>query len=160
MKILISFLLLLCCISTCFSSPPVSINSEPSFGRNLLQAKKACPISFEIMNYTIITSRCKAPQYPPTPCCDAFKEFACPYAADLNDLSNDCSSKMFGYINTYGNYSEGLFANLCRDDKIGLICPASPPTNVIGADSNNSPNIHGSSLLMLTVGFLILFMLI
>ncbi|KAI3810156.1 hypothetical protein L1987_19766 [Smallanthus sonchifolius] len=96
------------------------------------------------MNYTIITSRCKGPQYPPEPCCDAFKEFACPYTDDINDLSNNCSAQMFHYINSNGNYPIGLFGTLCRDDKIGLICPASPPgaeTNDVGADSNNSPNI-------------------
>ncbi|KAJ0870009.1 putative GPI-anchored protein LORELEI [Helianthus annuus] len=161
MKMLISFLFL-CCISTCFSSP-VSISdgvftSEPSIGRNLLQAKKPCPVNFEFMNYTIITSRCKGPQYPAKLCCDAFKDFACPYSDDLNDLSNDCSSTMFSYINLYGNYPPGLFANLCRDDKIGLICPALAPgtaRNNVGADSNNSPNIHSWSILTLTVGFII-----
>ncbi|KAJ9562702.1 hypothetical protein OSB04_007862 [Centaurea solstitialis] len=90
------FLLLCCCISTCFSSP-VSISdgvfsSEASIGRNLLQAKKPCPVNFRFMNYTIITSRCNGPQYPPNLCCQAFKDFACPYAEDLNDLSNNSAT--------------------------------------------------------------------
>ncbi|KAI3769091.1 hypothetical protein L6452_00188 [Arctium lappa] len=158
-----ALLLLLCCISTCFSSP-ISISdgvftSEASIGRNLLQAKKPCPVNFEFMNYTIITSRCKGPQYPPNLCCQAFKDFACPYAEDLNDLSNECSSTMFSYINLYGNYPPGLFSSLCRDEKIGLICPALAPgagRNSVGADSNNSHNIRNPSpLLMLIAGFLI-----
>ncbi|XP_076882564.1 GPI-anchored protein LORELEI-like [Bidens hawaiensis] len=159
MKIWISFIfILLCCIST---SSPVSISDDiyyTSIGRNLLQAKKRCPVDFEHMNYTIITSRCKAPQYPREPCCDAFKEFACPYSDDLNDLSTDCSERMFSYINLYGNYTQGLFGTICRDEKIGLVCPASPPgagTNNPADDSNNSPNICSSSLLTSTLGFII-----
>ncbi|CAL5390193.1 unnamed protein product [Camellia sinensis] len=62
-------------------------------GRNLLQAKTACPVNFEFLNYTIITSQCKGPQYVPNSCCPAFKEFACPYVDALNDLSNDCARK-------------------------------------------------------------------
>ncbi|KAI3810158.1 hypothetical protein L1987_19768 [Smallanthus sonchifolius] len=165
MKILISFLLLLCCISAS-SSSPLSISdgiftSEASIGRNLLQAKKPCPVNFEFMNYTIITSRCKGPRYPANLCCDAFKDFACPYSEELNDLSNECSSTMFSYINLYGNYPPGLFANLCQDDKIGLICPALAPgteRNNVADNSNNSPNIRGMSIWTLTAGFLILFM--
>ncbi|KAI7747415.1 hypothetical protein M8C21_002336 [Ambrosia artemisiifolia] len=160
-KILISFLLLLpFCIS--ISDDVFTSGASLGFGRNLLQSKKPCPVNFEIMNYTIITSRCIAPQYPRKPCCDAFKEFACPYTDSLNDLTNDCSEKMFSYINLYGNYTKGLFGNLCQDDKIGLICPALPPTvgNDVGADSNSSLNIQSSSLWMFTVGFLIMFILI
>ncbi|KAK9057156.1 hypothetical protein SSX86_024523 [Deinandra increscens subsp. villosa] len=167
MKIFISFLLLLlCCISTT-SSSPASISdgiftSEASIGRNLLQAKKPCPVNFEFMNYTIITSRCKGPRYPANLCCDAFKDFACPYSEDLNDESNECSSTMFSYINLYGNYPPGLFSSLCRDDKIGLICPALAPgaeKNNVAADNNSSRNIHSSSMLMLTVGLLVFLLL-
>ncbi|CAI9295374.1 unnamed protein product [Lactuca saligna] len=166
MKISISLLLLLFCISTCFSSP-VSVSDGvfssdlASIGRNLLQAKKPCPVNFEFMNYTIITSRCKGPRYPADLCCQAFKDFACPYAADLNDLENECSSTMFSYINLYGGYPPGLFASLCRDDKVGLICPALAPgtaRNGVGADTNNSHIIRNPSLLLsLTATFLILF---
>ncbi|MQM23007.1 hypothetical protein Taro_056069 [Colocasia esculenta] len=94
--------------------------------KSLLQAKKRCPIDFEFMNYTMITSRCKGPDYPPKLCCKAFKEFACPYAKQLNDLSNDCASTMFSYINLYGHYPPGLFATLCREGKTGLSCPPHP----------------------------------
>ncbi|KAH0859693.1 hypothetical protein HID58_087954 [Brassica napus] len=82
----------------------------------------ACPVNFEFMNYTIITSQCKGPKYPPKKCCSAFKEFACPYADQLNDLRNDCATTMFSYINLYGKYPPGLFANSCQE-KGGLKCP-------------------------------------
>nr|GEU40946.1 hypothetical protein [Tanacetum cinerariifolium] len=166
MKILISLLLLLISISsTCYSSP-LSISDgvfgseSSSFGRNLLQAKKPCPVNFEFMNYTIITSQCKGPRYPAKLCCDAFKDFACPYSEELNDLSNECSTTMFSYINLYGNYPPGLFSSLCRDDKQGLVCPALAPgsgRNSVGAsDSNNSHNIRSPSVLLtLSAGFLV-----
>ncbi|KAK4278208.1 hypothetical protein QN277_016085 [Acacia crassicarpa] len=86
-----------------------------------------CPVNFEVSNYTIITSKCKAPKYPASKCCAAFKEFACPYARVLNDLTNDCASTMFKYINLYGKYPPGLFATKCREGKGGLVCPATPP---------------------------------
>ncbi|URE05020.1 WD repeat-containing protein C2A9.03 [Musa troglodytarum] len=101
--------------------------SHGSGGRSLLQAKTSCPVNFEFMNYTIITSKCKGPQYPAKLCCEALKEFACPYAAELNDLTNDCASTMFSYINLYGRYPPGLFASECREGKEGLSCPANAP---------------------------------
>nr|DAD45495.1 TPA_asm: hypothetical protein HUJ06_003725 [Nelumbo nucifera] len=91
-------------------------------GRNLLQAKKSCPVNFESLNYSIITTQCKGPQYPPKLCCGALKEFACPFADDLNDMTNDCASTMFSYINLYGKYPPGLFASECREGKEGLSC--------------------------------------
>lgn len=74
------------------------------------------PIPFEFMNYTIITSRCKA-----------FKDFACPYADELKDPNNDCASTIFSYINLYGHYPPGLLASRCKEGKKGLTCPASAP---------------------------------
>lgn len=119
----------------------------------------ACPVNFEFMNYTIITSRCKGPQYPANLCCQAFKDFACPYSEDLNDLSNECSSTMFSYINLYGNYPPGLFSSLCHDDKVGLICPALAPgtgRNSVGADSNSGYKIPSPVILTLVVGYLMI----
>uniref|UniRef100_A0A6V7QXD8 GPI-anchored protein LLG1-like domain-containing protein n=1 Tax=Ananas comosus var. bracteatus TaxID=296719 RepID=A0A6V7QXD8_ANACO len=98
-------------------------HSHGSTGRSLLQAKKNCPENFEFLNYTIITSQCKGPQYPPSLCCSAFKQFACPYVDYLNDATNDCASTMFSYINLYGKYPPGLFASECREGKLGLACP-------------------------------------
>nr|CAD1831407.1 unnamed protein product [Ananas comosus var. bracteatus] len=111
--------------------------SHGSTGRSLLQAKRVssshkipffmakfcCPVNFEFLNYTIITSKCKGPQYPASLCCSAFKEFACPYSNELNDGTNDCASTMFSYINLYGKYPPGLFASECREGKEGLSCP-------------------------------------
>ncbi|PKA50498.1 GPI-anchored protein LORELEI [Apostasia shenzhenica] len=76
------------------------------------------------MNYSVITSKCKGPQYRADLCCSALKEFACPYADQLNDLTNDCASTMFSYINLYGKYPPGLFGYECREGKEGLDCMA------------------------------------
>ncbi|XWS57469.1 hypothetical protein CRYUN_Cryun09bG0176500 [Craigia yunnanensis] len=114
------------------------LSSLGSTSRNLLQMKKACPIAFEFLNYTIITSQCKAPQYPADRCCAAFKKFACPFAKQINDQTTDCASTMFSYINLYGKYPPGLFASKCQEGKGGLKCPASPP--VVSATANTNAN--------------------
>ncbi|XP_010497893.1 PREDICTED: GPI-anchored protein LORELEI-like, partial [Camelina sativa] len=80
----------------------------------------ACKEDFASKNYTIITSKCKGPNYPATVCCSAFKDFACPFAEVLNDEKNDCASTMFSYINIYGRYPPGIFANMCKEGKEGL----------------------------------------
>ncbi|XP_050368700.1 GPI-anchored protein LLG1 [Argentina anserina] len=143
------------------SSSPTFISdgifeSQASIGRNLLQAKKGCPVNFEFLNYTIITSQCKGPRYPAKPCCASFKELACPYTDVLNDLTNECASIMFSYINLYGNYPPGLFANECREGKLGLECPALPPSTL--ADDVNAVHTTSSPspLLMLTAAFVLL----
>ncbi|XP_021754244.1 GPI-anchored protein LLG1-like isoform X2 [Chenopodium quinoa] len=96
-------------------------SANPS-GRHLLQATKDCPLDVQHWNYTIITSRCKGPKYPANICCGAFKELACPYTPTLNDVTNNCATTLFSYINLYGKYPPGLFANVCRDSKRGLEC--------------------------------------
>ncbi|XP_020596981.1 GPI-anchored protein LLG1-like [Phalaenopsis equestris] len=98
------------------------LQGHGSTSRSLLQAKTSCPINFEYMDYNIITNKCKGPQYRPEPCCSAFKEFACPYSEQLNDLTNDCATTMFSYINIHGKYPPGLFAYECREGKDGLDC--------------------------------------
>ena len=82
-----------------------------------------CKIDFQNQNYTIITSRCKGPIFPPKQCCDAFLEFACPFADAINDLKTDCASTMFSYINLYGKYPPGIFSNLCVGGEGGIDCP-------------------------------------
>ncbi|KAL6275423.1 hypothetical protein ACE6H2_019024 [Prunus campanulata] len=143
------------------SSSPTFISdgifeSQASIGRNLLQAKKGCPVNFEFLNYTVIISRCKGPQYPAAQCCAAFKELACPYTDVLNDLTNECASIMFSYINLYGNYPPGLFANECHDGKEGLLCPALPPSTLADDVNGVHTTCNQSPLLMLTAGFLVL----
>uniref|UniRef100_A0A5B7BJ58 Putative GPI-anchored protein LORELEI n=1 Tax=Davidia involucrata TaxID=16924 RepID=A0A5B7BJ58_DAVIN len=148
------FLFLLIGFSAASASAFISddiFGSGASTGRNLLQAKKACPVNFEFLNYTIITSQCKGPQYPPNLCCPALKEFACPYTNELNDLTNDCATTMFSYINLYGKYPPGLFASECREGKEGLLCTAPSPTE--SANASGSQIINPSLLLMLTMGF-------
>ncbi|KAG9448847.1 hypothetical protein H6P81_008812 [Aristolochia fimbriata] len=122
----LGFLLLVGVASSSFISD-AALQSHGSTGRNLLQAKKSCPINLEFRNYTIITSQCKGPQYPPKLCCQALKDFACPIADAINDMSTDCASTMFSYINLYGKYPPGLFASECREGKEGLECPAQAP---------------------------------
>lgn len=115
-----------------------------------------CSVNFEFLNYTIITSRCKGPTYPPDACCGAFKEFACPYADVLNDLTNDCATTMFSYINLYGKYPPGLFAAECREGKLGLECPALPPSTLANESSGAQITFHGPLTLVPSVGSIIL----
>ncbi|KAJ4729818.1 GPI-anchored protein LORELEI-like [Melia azedarach] len=107
-----------------------------------------CSENFEDKNYTIITSRCKGPQYPAEQCCEAFKEFACPIRDKINDQKTDCAATMFSYINLYGKFPPGLFAHKCREGKEGLACEDTPPPGSAAASQTNS--------LLLTAGFLVL----
>ncbi|KAK1366371.1 GPI-anchored protein LORELEI [Heracleum sosnowskyi] len=118
-------LLLFFLLSGFASSTTLSNNifgSQVMPGRSLLQQKASCDIDFENQNYTIITSQCKGPNYQAKACCGAFKELACPFSEKLNDMKNDCATTLFSYINLYGKYPPGLFANMCHDDKEGLNC--------------------------------------
>ncbi|KAM3223049.1 hypothetical protein CQW23_18087 [Capsicum baccatum] len=116
-------------------SDGIFINQD-SVGRSLLQAKKPCPTSFEFQNYTIITSQCRGPQYPAKQCCAALAQFACPFSDYVNDLTTDCASTMFSYINLHGKYPPGLFASECQGDKKGIPCPDVAPSE--SANANNS----------------------
>ncbi|KAK7263657.1 hypothetical protein RJT34_31251 [Clitoria ternatea] len=152
---------ILCCflLATLASASPFLsdkiFESREYTGRALLQAKKACPVDFENQNYTILTSQCKGPQYPPKLCCNAFKQFACPFADDINDMTTDCASVMFSYINIYGKYPPGLFANECKEDKNGLDCANVKPSNASSDPSNtfHVPPPHSINLATF-VGFL------
>ncbi|KMS98479.1 hypothetical protein BVRB_4g091740 [Beta vulgaris subsp. vulgaris] len=109
-----------------------------SVGRNLLQVLKDCPIDVENLNYTVITSKCKGPRYPPNLCCEAYRELACPYSVEVNDLTNNCATTMFSYINLYGRYPPGLFANVCRDSRRGLECTDAQVSKFSPATPSNS----------------------
>ncbi|CAL5185754.1 unnamed protein product [Lathyrus oleraceus] len=124
-------------------------------GRALLQAKKACGVDFQNQNYSIIISQCKGPRYPPKACCDAFKQFACPFSDEINDLTTDCATIMFTYIIAYGNYPPGLFAHECREGQKGLDC------SLVKLDNNSNISSSGvhvvaphSMLLISIIGFL------
>ncbi|KAL6334706.1 hypothetical protein AAG906_021365 [Vitis piasezkii] len=111
--------------------------------------------SFNLMNLLA----CEGPQYSPKLCCGAFKDFACPYADELNDLTNDCASTMFSYINLYGKYPPGLFVSECREGKEGLECPAQAPSTESAKDSVNASRgqiVSSYSMLTLLAGFLVL----
>ncbi|XP_059664271.1 GPI-anchored protein LLG1-like, partial [Cornus florida] len=125
-----------------------------------LQILAGCSVNFENQNYTVITSQCKGPQYSPKLCCEAFKQFACPFSDQINDRKNDCASTMFSYINLYGKYPPGLFANLCKEGKEGLSCNGTESTSMKNsADTKSGAVVEctQSPMLMLTVGFLMLF---
>ena len=88
-----------------------------------------CPVDFESLDIRILTSRCKGPDFPAAPCCDAFKKFACPYADILNDQNNNCAESMFRIINV--NFPPGLFFDKCVDSERGIECPdyySNPPS--------------------------------
>lgn len=121
--------------ASAYLSDGIFVN-EGLTGRNLLQAKKPCPISFEFQNYTVVTTQCRGPQYPAKQCCEALAQFACPYSDYVNDLTTDCASTMFSYINLHGKYPPGLFASECNGDKKGLPCPDSASSE--SASANNS----------------------
>ncbi|XP_047973408.1 GPI-anchored protein LLG1-like [Salvia hispanica] len=125
-------------------------------GRSLLQISKPCPVDIEHLNYTILTSKCKGPDYPPDQCCSAYKELACPIVDQLNDGSNDCAEKLFSYIPTVGQYPAFLFSSICRDGKDGLYCslpPPSPTSNVATLVALGHPILVG--LLFFALAFVL-----
>uniref|UniRef100_A0A1J3D4F8 GPI-anchored protein LORELEI n=1 Tax=Noccaea caerulescens TaxID=107243 RepID=A0A1J3D4F8_NOCCA len=124
--------------------------------RALLQAKTTCKEDFASKNYTIITSRCKGPNYPAKVCCSAFKDFACPFAEALNDEKNDCASTMFSYINIYGRYPPGIFANMCKEGKEGLDCTNVTASASASATSDSIPRASSTAALALLSTFLVL----
>ncbi|XP_068636362.1 GPI-anchored protein LLG1-like [Aristolochia californica] len=156
----VGFFLLVGMASSSFISDAV-FQSHGSTGRSLLQSKKSCQINFEFQNYTIITSRCKGPHYPPSLCCSSLKDFACPFLPELNDVSTDCASTMFSYINLYGKYPPGLFSSECKEGKLGLECPAISPETATSelADKNGGQAAQKlSPLLILGTAFSLLFL--
>eukprot|EP01018_Ginkgo_biloba_P025397 Gb_10167 [translate_table: standard] len=112
------------------------LHSFSAGSRSLLQNKKSCPIGFEFRNYTILTSQCKGPDYNKTLCCTAFKQFACPVAQYINDLTTDCAATMFSYINLHGQYPPALFASLCQEGTQGLECDAESPDSTVSKASD------------------------
>ncbi|XP_044466467.1 GPI-anchored protein LLG1-like [Mangifera indica] len=130
--------------------------SQRNTGRALLQAKATCPVNFEEKNYTILTSKCKGPDYPAETCCDALKEFCCPFADKINDMKTDCAATMFSYINLKGKFPPGLFSSKCREGKYGLTCTTPPPPPKTSA--SHAAATH-SKFFMVTSAFLGLFLL-
>ncbi|KAL5797582.1 hypothetical protein ACOSQ2_002402 [Xanthoceras sorbifolium] len=127
-----------------------AIGSHGITGRTLLQTKTKCTEDFENKNYTVITSQCKGPQYPADKCCEAFKEFACPIRDKINDMNSDCAATMFSYINLYGKFPPGLFANKCQEGKEGLECKDTPATSGCPVSASQS------TMLMLAAAIVVL----
>ncbi|QCD87761.1 hypothetical protein DEO72_LG3g2301 [Vigna unguiculata] len=153
-SILCCFLLLTFASAAPFISDRV-FESEAFTGRALLQAKK---VDFENQNYTVLTSQCKGPQYPAKVCCDAFKQFACPFANDINDLTTNCAEVMFSYINIYGKYPPGLFANECKGGELGLDCSSVKSANESSTSHTiNLPPPHFASLISIASFLIFLF---
>lgn len=117
-------------------------------------------MNFEFLNYTVITSQCKGPKFPAKECCGSFKEFACPYAEEINDLTTDCASTMFSYINLYGRYPPGLFSSECREGKEGLACPDGGQLSTSQNESNGQMITSSSLKVLAAVGFLVLLVLL
>ncbi|XP_015953768.1 GPI-anchored protein LLG3 [Arachis duranensis] len=160
-KALFSSILYFFLISTLATASPFLSNdifeSGGSTSRSLLQAKKACGVDFENQNYTILTSQCKGPQYPQKVCCEAFKQFACPFINEINDMATDCASVMFSYINIYGKYPPGLFANECKEGNEGLDCTNVQTTSNNSSSVSNSAHLaapYDSMLLLAILGFI------
>ncbi|KAL8151057.1 hypothetical protein V2J09_020865 [Rumex salicifolius] len=123
-----------------------------STGRSLLQTATNCPVDFENQNYTIITSQCRGPKFAADECCSAFKEFACPFIDEIDDLSTTCATTMFSYITLYGKYPPGLFAFECREGKLGVDC-----LNVSSYKAANSIAKNHSSKMVLCSPLAIMF---
>lgn len=74
-------------------------------------------------------------------------EFACPFSYEINDMGTDCADVMFSYINLYGKYPPGLFANMCKgsaDNKDGIDCKS--------MDNNGAfKNIQSPSAVLLII---------
>ncbi|KAL1567708.1 GPI-anchored protein LLG1-like [Salvia divinorum] len=113
-----------------------------SIGRSLLQQKTSCPVDFENMNYTVITSQCKGPNYSTDRCCPPLKQLLCPVKDQINDLKSDCADVFFSYVNLYGKYPPGLFASLCKEGEAGLDCEG------VVAAKNGASCAASSSLVM------------
>ncbi|XP_044478082.1 GPI-anchored protein LLG1-like [Mangifera indica] len=77
------------------------------FGGNLGQAKNDCTVDLKSLDFTILTSQCKGPNFAAASCCKAFKEYACHCADAINDSTTDCATVLFNYIRQMGHYHPG-----------------------------------------------------
>ena len=103
------------------------------------------------MNYTVITSQCKGPNYSADRCCPPLKQLLCPVKDHVNDLKSDCADVFFSYVNLYGKYPPGLFSTLCKEGKEGLDCEG-----VVVA--KNGASCAASSSLVMVIATLALIM--
>ncbi|KAH6795500.1 hypothetical protein C2S51_036486 [Perilla frutescens var. frutescens] len=97
------------------------------------------------MNYTVITSQCKGPNYSADRCCPPLKQLLCPVKDQVNDLKSNCADVFFSYVNLYGKYPPGLFAALCKEGEQGLDCAG---VDVSGQSKNGADRGGRSSLVV------------
>lgn len=76
-------------------------------------------------------------------------------------MQNGCATTMFNYINLYGKYPPGLFANMCKEDKEGLNCKdvIQPEAKSDEQKRNSSKGTKCSMILMVITTFLVILML-
>ncbi|XP_011100611.1 GPI-anchored protein LLG2-like [Sesamum indicum] len=117
--VFLSFLMLGFVSSHHLSNEGLELHGSSS-GRSL-QQDQTCP-EVENMNYTVLTSQCKGPNYTQERCCEPMKQLLCPIAAKFNDLSSPCGRIFFCNVDYLGNYPPRLFAGLCKEGKKGLDC--------------------------------------
>ncbi|XP_073029903.1 GPI-anchored protein LLG1-like [Primulina eburnea] len=133
------------------------VEPHGSMGRSLLQQKTTCSVDFEKMNYSVITSQCKGPNYTPERCCMPLKVLLCPVKDQVNDLKSNCADTFFSYVNLYGKYPPGLFASLCKEGEQGLDCQSveqPPPPKSEGFRGGVRP-----ALLMMIIAGLVMVIL-
>ncbi|XP_073309248.1 GPI-anchored protein LLG1-like [Primulina huaijiensis] len=133
------------------------VEPHGSMGRSLLQQKTTCSVDFEKMNYSVITSQCKGPNYTPERCCTPLKVLLCPVKDQVNDLKSNCADTFFSYVNLYGKYPPGLFASLCKEGEQGLDCQSveqPPPSKSKGFRGGVRP-----ALLMMIIAGLVMVIL-
>ena len=99
----------------------------------------------------MVTSVCNASNPDLAVCCEAFVDFACPFASYINDANTNCNVAMFTYLNMAGNYPEQLWQS-CQGDANGLPCPLVPaPSPNPSSATVDVPWRLSSSLVILLV---------
>ncbi|KAG0580727.1 hypothetical protein KC19_4G194500 [Ceratodon purpureus] len=118
--------------------------------RHLLQTVQPCPVDFATQNYSVVTSVCNATNPNMPVCCQAFVEFACPFASYINDANTNCNVAMFTYLNMAGGYPEQMFTT-CQGDANGLPCPVVPEPSPNPSSATMDMPWRLSSLVILLV---------
>ncbi|XP_044478088.1 GPI-anchored protein LLG1-like [Mangifera indica] len=78
-----------------------------SLAETLVKLRMIALWTFKSLDFTILTSQCKGPNFAAASCCKAFKEYACHYADAINDSTTDCATVLFNYIREMGYYHPG-----------------------------------------------------
>ncbi|KAL0340548.1 UNVERIFIED_CONTAM: GPI-anchored protein LLG1, partial [Sesamum radiatum] len=95
---------------------------ESVVGRSLRQQPQKTCKAVENLNYSLLTSQCKGPNYTVQRCCVPLKQLICPILHQFNDLSTPCAEMFFCNANYLGRFPLGLFSRLCIEGKEGLDC--------------------------------------